>query len=142
MAFKINISHKGRAYKLESDNEALIRMKIGDKLNGELLSADLDGYSLEITGTSDIAGFPGIKGQIGPQLRKLLLTRKDKGMNKTKPHGLRLKKSIRGEEISEKTAQINIKVLKEGKKKFDDICPPKVKEAKEEKKTEAPAPAA
>lgn len=141
MAFKINVSHKGRTWKVETDNESLVRMKIGDKINGDIISTELDGYSLEITGTSDIAGFPGIKGEIGGQLRKLLLTKDDRGMNQTRPRGLRLKKSVRGEEISDKTSQINLKVLKEGKKKFDEICPMKVKEdkaklAKEEPKKE------
>jgi len=115
-------------------------MKIGDKIKGDLISAELDGYELEITGTSDIAGFPGIKGEIGGQLRKRLLTKDDKGMNTTRPKGLRLKKTIRGEEISDKTAQINIKVLKEGKKKFDEVCPPKAK-PEEAKPTETPATA-
>ena len=130
MAYKINVSHKGRTFKAEIDNESFIRMKIGDKIEGSMVSPELEGYSLEITGTSDIAGFPGIKGQPGQQLRKLLLTKDDLGMNQTRPQGLRLKKSIRGEEISEKTMQINTKVLKEGAKKFDEVCPPKP--AKEE----------
>ena len=43
----------------------------------------------------------------------------------TRPHGLRLKKTVRGEEISDKTSQINLNVLKEGAKKFDEICPVK-----------------
>ena len=107
-------------------------MKIGDKLDGSIVSADLEGYKLEITGTSDMSGFPGIKGQIGGQLRRLLLTREDKGMRPTRPRGLRLKKTVRGEEITEKTSQINLKVLKEGAKNFDEICPPKVKEEKKE----------
>lgn len=130
MVFKINVSHKGRTWKVETENEGLIRMKIGEKINGDLISGDLDGYQLEITGTSDMAGFPGIKGQIGGQLRGMLLTKNDKGMNQTRPHGLRLKKTVRGEEISDKTTQINMKVLKEGAKKFDEICPVKVKEEK------------
>jgi ribosomal protein S6E (S10) len=130
MVFKINVSHKGRTYKAETDNEGLIRMKIGDKVEGGMISSELEGYSLEITGTSDIAGFPGIKGEVGGQLRRLLLTKDDLGMNTTKPKGLRLKKSVRGEEISDKTLQINTKVLKEGNKKFDEVCPPKP--AKEE----------
>lgn len=130
MVYKINVSHKGRTFKAEIDNEGFIRMKIGDKIEGSMVSPELEGYSLEITGTSDVAGFPGIKGQPGQQLRKLLLTKDDLGMNQTRPQGLRLKKSIRGEEISEKTMQINTKVLKEGAKKFDEVCPPKP--AKEE----------
>lgn len=141
MAFKINTSHQGRTWKCETDNEALIRLKIGDKINGDLISKDLDGYELEITGTSDIAGFPGIRGEIGGQLRKKLLTKNQTGMRNTRHDGLRLKKTVRGEEISEKTSQINLKVLKEGKKKFGEICPAKAKEdakkaevKKEEKK--------
>jgi len=140
MAFKINVSHKGRTFKADSDNEGLIRMKIGDKIPGSMITGDLDGYQLEITGTSDQSGFPGIKGQIGGQLKKMLLNKSDKGMNETRPHGLRLKKTVRGEEISEKTSQINLKVLKEGTKKFDEICPVKVKE-KPAAKTETPAAA-
>jgi ribosomal protein S6E (S10) len=133
MVFKINVSDKGKTLKLETDNEGLIRMKIGDKLAGDMISADLEGYALQITGTSDIAGFPGIMGEVGSQLRKVLLTKNDKGMNTTRPGGLRLKKSIRGEEISDKTVQINTKVLKEGSKKFADLLP---------KKEEAEKPAA
>ena len=136
MAFKINVSHKGRTFKAEIDNESFIRMKIGDKLHGDMVNPDFAGYTLEITGTSDIAGFPGIKGHVGPQLRRVLLTKNDLGMNQTRPQGLRLKKSIRGEEISDKIVQINMNVIKEGHKKFDEICPAKVKE---EKKAEAAA---
>ena len=146
MVFKINVSHKGRTWKAEVDNEVFIRMKIGEKISGDLVSSELNGYQLEITGTSDIAGFPGIKGQVGPQLRGVLLTKKDKGMNQTRPDGLRLKKTVRGEEISDKTLQINMKVLKEGSKKFDEICPAKPpkeknddKSKKAEVKAEAPA---
>ncbi len=141
MPFKINVSHKGRTWKVEADNESLIRVKIGDKIEGDMISPDLAGYELEITGTSDIAGFPGIKGQVGGQLRKILLTKDDLGMRQTRPEGLRIKKSVRGEEISEKTAQINTKVLKEGSKKFDEICPEKKKEEPkaEAAPTEAPA---
>lgn len=137
MVYKINISDKGKTLKLESDSEAFIRMKIGDKINGDIVSGDLDGYSLEITGTSDVAGFPGIRGQVGPQLRKVLLSKNDKGMNQTRPRGLRLRKTVRGEEISEKTIQINMRVLKEGKKKFVEFLPKKEEPVKAEEKKAA-----
>ena len=125
MVFKINVSDNGKTFKAESDNEDFIRMKIGEKVSGSMVSAELEGYELEITGTSDIAGFPGIKGQIGGQLRKILLTSGETGMRNQKHEGLRLKKSVRGEEISDKTLQINMKVLKHGAKKFADILPKK-----------------
>ncbi len=124
MVFKINISDKGKTIKVETENESLIRKKIGETFNGEEVSGDLEGYELEITGTSDIAGFPGIKGQTGPHLRRLLLTKKDKGMNDSR-RGLRLKKTIRGEEISEKTIQINSIVVKQGKNSFESLLPKK-----------------
>ncbi len=136
MVFKINVSDKGKTLKIEKESEGLLRTKIGDTISGSEISPDLEGYELEITGTSDIAGFPGIKGQTGSQLRRILLTKDDKGMNETRPKGLRLRKSVRGEEISEKTMQINMKVLKHGSKKFDELLPKKEEPAKESAKQE------
>ena len=120
MAFKFNISQKGKTYKAESDSESFLGKKIGDKFSGSEVSADLTGYELEIKGTSDIAGFPGIQSQEGPNLRKVLFT-KGKFLHKVKSKGVRMKKSVRGNEISEKTVQINCVVVKEGSKKFADL---------------------
>ena len=69
----------------------------------------------------------------GARLQKALLSygrgmkRKPKGLKKksTKPKGLRLRKTVRGNEISLDTVQINTKVLKEGSKKFDSLIPKK-----------------
>ncbi|MDP1729325.1 MAG: S6e family ribosomal protein [archaeon] len=138
MVFKINTAHKGRTWKCEIDNEELIRTKIGDKINGNLISQELEGYELEITGTSDISGFPGIKGEIGGQLRKRLLTKNQTGMRNSRHDGLRLRKTVRGEEVSEKTSQINLKVLKEGSKKWDELCPAKPAKEKNDDKSKAP----
>ncbi|MFA5857246.1 MAG: S6e family ribosomal protein [Candidatus Pacearchaeota archaeon] len=126
MPFKINISDKGKTYKLESDNEILIGKKIGEHLDGIDLSENLKGYKLEITGTSDISGIPGFKGLEGTTYHRKLLTL-GPGM-KDRRKGMRLRKTMRGEEISSKTSQINAKVLKEGEKKFAELIP-----AKEEK---------
>lgn len=123
MAFKINISHKGKTYKLETEDEVLIGKKIGETLKGDELSSDLKGYELEITGTSDISGIPGFKGIEGIAYTRKLLTF-GPGM-KNKERGLRLRKTLRGEEISLKTIQINTKVKKEGQKKFSELLTPK-----------------
>lgn len=128
MAFKINISDKGKTFKLESESEFLIGKKIGDSFDGKSLSSDLEGYELGITGTSDISGIPGFVGIEGTRYHRKLLTF-GPGM-KDKRKGLRLKKTVRGEEISQKTVQINIQVIKEGHKKFKDLLP------KKEEKTE------
>ena len=55
---------------------------------------------------------------------------------------VRIKKSVRGNEISEKTVQVNTKVLKEGAKKFDELCPAKpARERNDDKNKKAPAAA-
>ena len=133
MVFKINVSHKGKTLKYEVESEDLVGTKIGDKIDGKKFSPDLEGYEIEITGTSDKAGFAGFKELEGPQLRKELLTygmgmkKKPKGESKKplgKPKGLRLRKSVRGNEISLDTVQINSKVIKEGGQKFDVLVKP------------------
>ncbi|MCK5321342.1 30S ribosomal protein S6e [Candidatus Pacearchaeota archaeon] len=127
MTFKINVSHNGKTYKVETENEKLVGSLIGDKIKGEEISEDLTGYEIEITGTSDKAGFTGMVDLEGPNLHKVLLSygrgmhKKPKGEKKVnkKPKGLRLRKTVRGKEISQETIQINTKVLKEGSKKFE-----------------------
>lgn len=131
MAFKINVADKGKTFKLEVENEELVGKSIGDSLKGEELSGDLAGYELLITGTSDKAGFAGLPDVAGPGLKRLLLgygrgmKRKPRGLSKKKlkktPKGLRLRKTVRGKEISMNTVQINTKVVKEGTKKFENL---------------------
>ena len=91
---------------------------------------------------------PGVEG-IG--LKRVLLTKgwgfttKPKGESKKNPRfqkGLRMRKTVRGQTISEKCLQINIKVVKAGKtelaKVFPDQNAPKEVPV-EEKPAEAPA---
>jgi len=74
-------------------------------------------------------GFTGMININGPNLKKVLLGygigmhKKPRGERKVnkKPNGLRLRKTVRGKEISLDTVQINTKVLKEGSKKFDSL---------------------
>ena len=140
MPFKINVSDKGKTAKFEIENEELVGTKIRDKIDGKLISPELKDYELEITGTSDKAGFPGLPDVSGGNLKKVLLTRGRGMWNKKK--GLRLRKTVRGNEISTDTVQINAKVVKQGGKKFDDLLPKKevkeeTKEDVEEKKEES-----
>jgi len=130
MAFKINVSHNGKTYKVETEDEKLVGKSIRDKIDGAEISEELAGYEIEITGTSDKAGFAGLPEIDGPNLKKVLLEygrgmhMKPKGESKkpnVKPKGLRLRKTVRGKEISLFTVQINSKVIKEGKKKFEDL---------------------
>ena len=147
MPFKINIGEKGKTFKLETETESLVGKKIGEIIEGKELKSELEGYELEITGTSDKAGFPGKKDVEGPALKRILLTKgfslkkkPRKGGKKKKirlQKGLRMKKTVRGNAISKDTIQINTKVAKAGSRKLEEIFPEQVK-AKEEKK-EQPA---
>ncbi len=132
MPFKLNISEKGKAWKLESSSEYFVGKSLGDTLNGKDISEDLEGYELLVTGASDIAGFPHKSDVEGPELKKVLFT-KGWGMHKKPrregkkkvqtPNGLRLRKTIRGKQLSEKTVQINLNVVKAGNKALKDVFP-------------------
>ncbi len=144
MAFKINVAHKGKTFKVETEDEKIVGYSIGDTIKGEEFSDDLTGYELEITGTSDKAGFMGSPEIDGPNLHRVLLGygrgmhMKPKGEKKVnkKPNGLKLRKTVRGKEISLFTIQINTKVLTEGSKKFDALFEAPAEEAPAEEKTE------
>ncbi|MBS3088660.1 30S ribosomal protein S6e [Candidatus Pacearchaeota archaeon] len=136
MVFKLNMSHNGRAWKLEVEGDVLSGKSIGDKIDGGVLKPELKDYELKITGGSDIAGFPMFSGVEGTGLNKKLFTKgwgfTTRSKNGKLPRGIRKKKSIRGRTISEAIAQVNLKVLKEGSKKLEEIFPeqnqPKAKE--------------
>ncbi len=138
MPFKIVISEKSLAYKLETEANSLIGKSLGEKFDGRLIKPELEGYEFEISGGSDISGFPMSKNLEGIGLKKMLL-KKGWGMH-DKRKGVRLKKTIRGKTISEKTSQINLIVKKEGKSKLSELFPDQNK-PKEEKQKEAQAPA-
>jgi len=136
MAFKINIATSdGKTFKLEAEAPALIDKKLGDKISGKTVSNDLEGYEFEIRGASDKSGFTALESVEGIGRKKVLLSY-EKAMKKRpkyegkrkrsdyKPKGLRLRKTVRGNTISEEIVQINLKVLKQGNKKLSEIfCP-------------------
>ncbi len=149
MAFKINISEKsGKTYKLEAEAEGLIDKELEEVVQGKEISEDLEGYELKITGTSDKSGFTSLKSVPGIGLKKVLLSY-EKGMHKrpkkegkieysnNNPKGLRLRKTVRGRIISDAITQINMIVVKQGKKTLEEIYNPKTEEAPTEAPVEA-----
>jgi small subunit ribosomal protein S6e len=132
MVFKANVAYKEITKNYEVDNEDLVGVLIGDKIKGEQISSELEGYELELKGTSDKAGFPGFAEHKGPNLRKVLLKR-GKGM-KDKREGVRIRKTLRGNEVSLDTVQLNLLVSKEGKTKASELFKKKEKESEEPKK--------
>lgn len=140
MAFKLNMSDKeGRTWKLEIESETLSGKNLGDKIEGKEIKQELEGYEFEITGGSDTAGFPLSKSIEGSGLRRVLL-KKGWGMH-DKREGVRLRKTVRGKQISGNVSQINLFLVKDGKKKLAEIFPEqnKPKEAVVIKPTEQKA---
>jgi small subunit ribosomal protein S6e len=144
MAFKIVISEpkSKKAWQKDIDAPALIGKKIGDKVEGSLIG--LSGFTLEVTGGSDKEGFPMREDLDGVSRKKVLLT-KGVGFSGTKKirkvkykvHGMKKRKYIRGNTVSDSIIQVNMKVL-EGEGDIPMILgiPPKEKKA-EEKPAEA-----
>lgn len=124
--FEIGDPKTKRTYHLESEAESLIGKTIGENVKGEEIKPELAGSEFTITGFSDKAGFPGMKKVEGPYLKRVLLT-KGFGM-KTKGQGLRKRKTVRGNSISQDIVQINLKVVKSDKD-LGTMFPQKAKEA-------------
>ena len=147
MVFKLNISDKGKAWKIESSAESLIGKKIGEEIDGSEASEALSGYTIKITGGSDSSGFAHKADVQGSELKRVILT-KGWGMHKKPrragkkkiqtPDGLRLRKTVRGRQISEKSVQINMIVVKHGHKHMHELFPEQNK-PKEKKAAEVPA---
>jgi small subunit ribosomal protein S6e len=127
MKIVISDPKTGKSYQKEIDKNSeasFYQKKIGDTINGELI--DLQGYQFKITGGSDTAGFPMRSDLKGPKRIKLLLT---KGIGlRNNEKGYREKKSVRGNTVSDETAQINTVIVKAGTAKLDEVL------KKEEKK--------
>lgn len=140
MPIKLNISEKGRAWKLEVPEESLSGKVIGEKFDGKEIKPELEGYELEITGGSDNSGFPLSKDVEGLGLKAVLL-KKGWGMRDNR-RGVRKRKTVRGKVVSGTTSLVNINVIKSGKKPLAEVFPDQVKSEApkaEEKKEDKPA---
>ncbi len=110
----------GKSYQVtltEEQAAQLVGLKIGDKVKGELIG--LAGYELEITGGTDRDGFP-MRADLPGTVRKRLLVSGGTGYN-PKEKGLRRRKMVRGNTVDTDIAQLNLKVIKEGKKKIEEL---------------------
>jgi len=121
-------------------SKALMGLKIGDTIKGDVI--EFQGYEFRITGGSDNAGFPMRKDVEGAS-RKRILAVSGVGLKK-KGKGVRQRKTVAGNTITQNTAQINVVVVKHGKKPIgasDEKAPEGEKagkEAKESKETQEP----
>ena len=96
--------------------KSLIGKKINEEIDGIFIN--LPGYKLVLTGGSDKDGFPMRNDLSGPRRKRLLLAG---GVGFKPTHeGIRKKKSIRGNTISQDIAQINMKIKTHGPKPVEE----------------------
>ncbi len=107
---------KTRQLELE-DATRLTGKKIGETFEGGIIG--LDGYELEITGGSDQDGFP-MRGSIEGSARRRVLIEEGSGINEEET-GLKRRKSVRGNTVSEDIQQLNTRVVEEGSKTVEEL---------------------
>ena len=91
----------------------LIGRKIGDVLDGAVVG--LAGHKVLITGGTDSSGFPMRPDLHGGVKARVLLSG---GVGyRAKEKGVRRRKTVRGNTITEETAQINMKIIEKPSKK-------------------------
>jgi len=122
MKIVISDTKTGKSYGIDlpkGKEGALIGKKMGDKLEGGAVGAD--GYELEITGGSDNSGFPMRADVSGPRRVGVTIS-SGAGIRKQKK-GMRAKRNVRGNIVSDQIVQINTKVLAAGSKPLEEIFP-------------------
>lgn len=135
MAFKLVISDgkSGLSVQKELDDKAtksLIGLKIGDSVKGELI--DLQGFDLQLTGGSDYCGFP-MRRDVQGTGRKKILAYQGVGFRKDRK-GILQRKTVCGNTVHAKIAQVNLKVVKHGNAGIFDEVKKKLEEKKNQKK--------
>ena len=133
MKLVISDPKTGKSYGAEvpKDREAsLLGKKIGDKAEGGAFGAE--GYELQITGGSDLAGFPMRSDVSGPRRAGVILSSGPGFHGSGK--GTREKRNVRGNIISDQIVQVNAKVTQPGSKGLDELFPKAASAEKKEKK--------
>lgn len=117
MVLKVCIGTKsGKCYQKElslDESESFYGKVLGEEVDGTIMG--LSGATLQLTGGSDKSGFPMRRDLPGTGKKRLLLTKSTgfKGKLRGKRFGgLRYKKTVAGNTISEVTHQLNVKVIK------------------------------
>jgi small subunit ribosomal protein S6e len=129
MIVVISDPKSGKSYQGEvpKGNEgSLVGKKLGDSIDGGILGAD--GYKLQITGGSDVSGFP-MRMDVEGAARKEVILSSGTGI-RSAGKGTRAKRTIRGSIISDQIVQINAKVLEGSGKPLEELFPKKDGEKK------------
>lgn len=121
MELKLSVSGKnGKAYSIkleESKAQNFVGKRLGDEISGGLIG--LDGYKLKITGGSDADGFP-MKAAVKGTKRVKSFMKEGVGMRE-KREGIKKRKFVRGNMVSEQITQLNLKIVEEGEKPVSEL---------------------
>jgi len=96
----------------------LIDRKIGDEIDGEIISDVFGGYVFKITGGIDRDGFAMKNGVLTPERRRLLLGKGCGGIRFRKQlnrRGSKVRKLVRGCIVSSDIKMLSVKIIKVGK---------------------------
>ena len=128
MAIKIVIGTKsGKCFQKElsqEESESLYGKVLGEEVNSEVIG--ITGAKFLITGGSDASGFPMRKDLPGMNKKKILIAKSTGFKGKIRGQkfgGLRIKKTVAGNTVYEKTNQLNVKVVKGDKVILDAFKP-------------------
>ena len=126
--FKVIISDpeegKSKVVELEEARATpLIGRRIGEIIDGSVV--DLPGQKVQITGGSDKDGFP-MRPSVHGGVRRRIILSGGTGYN-PQHEGLRKRKTIRGNVVTDEIVQINLKIVEKTKK------PKEAKKTKEKK---------
>ncbi|NHJ48844.1 MAG: 30S ribosomal protein S6e [Asgard group archaeon] len=120
--FQLNIGNPetGKSHKTDIEG-AKANILIGKRISEEVEGSQLGfpGYTFVITGGSDKDGFPMRSNLEGP-IRKRILSTGGQGL-RIKDKGLKKRKMVRGNTISDDIYQINMRIVQMGKKKIEEL---------------------
>lgn len=133
--FKVIVSDpetgNSKAVELEEARATpLIGKKIGDTIDGAVV--DLPGHKVQVLGGSDKDGFP-MRPSVHGGVRRRIVLSGGAGFN-PKNEGMRRRKTIRGNVITDEIVQVNIKIIEKPKQ------PKEAKKPKEKKEEKTPSP--
>lgn len=114
----INDAKSGKSFSNNVNTDIFKNKKIGDKVPGDGIG--FKDYEFQIMGGSDKAGFPMRKDVEGTVRRKGLFSKSGVGVNIPR-RGNRIRKSVSGNSVSLNVSQVNLKVVKYGHKKIEEI---------------------
>jgi small subunit ribosomal protein S6e len=137
--FKVIVSDPegtSKVVELEENRAApLIGRKIGEIMDGSVV--DIPGQKIQVTGGSDKDGFP-MRPSVHGGVRRRVLLSGGVGFNSQK-EGMRKRKTVRGNIITDEIVQINLKIVGRAKKQ-EESNKVKQKKRKQPKKEAEEAP--